>query len=365
MTGGERMGRTWVVLFSFAAVLVSLGCPRTPDKTAVVIELEPMYFTLLKSGDSVEVKNFDLQEMFDRAGKLFEAGRCSEAKRLYMAVASSAPEASTRGLALFNAALCELALGKPGASVALLEQAEKLVDPEEGARVAVLKMQALVELGRFEEVLRLGEVFLKDPLAAEFAWSAHTSMAAAMAVDGEYTLAEEHLHKALALLLEHTPIPEQYRNREIARVYFKMGLIYRDLFNHIEFHLPVERMTVDMTDKLAILRHAEELFLACVRLREPNFSPRAGIQIARLYEGFAISLLQAEVPTDLTELELQVYQEELNARVIPFLQRAAEIFGRTVNLCATNRFPAQWLKRASAGKDRVEQQIESLKRTIQ
>ena len=107
MTRRERMGRKWAVLVSFAAVLVSLGCPRTPDKKAVVIELDPMYFTLLKSGDSLEVKNFDLQEMFDRAGKLFEAGRCSEAKRLYMAVADSAPDASTKGLALFNAALCE------------------------------------------------------------------------------------------------------------------------------------------------------------------------------------------------------------------------------------------------------------------
>ena len=61
-------GCLWVV-----AVLCA-GCPRPPDEQKAM-ELEPMYFTILKKGGNAVVKDYDTTEVFDRAEKLFTEGK--------------------------------------------------------------------------------------------------------------------------------------------------------------------------------------------------------------------------------------------------------------------------------------------------
>ncbi len=339
--------------------LVLSGCPRPPDETMPVIELEPMYITILKKGDTVEVKDYDTSELFQKAEEAFAAGRITEAKRLYTIVAKDSPEAEGRGVAWFNIALCELALEQPGAAMDALAHAEEALATDAG-QVRLLKVRALAMLGEWEQVKEQGEPLLEQDLDPLWQAQLHVYLGQAAFLEDLLEEADGHYATSLDLILTHTPLKQQRRNRLLANVYFYQGRVYGRLFRKLGFKMPVERMMFDMTDKLALMRQAEEIYLSAVRVRDEKWSPRAGFEVASLYESFATELLRAEIPPDLEPLEIQVYTEELNKKVVPFLLQAKDIHEKNAGMCTTYGLNSQWKERSAKKASEIDGLITSL-----
>jgi tetratricopeptide (TPR) repeat protein len=340
--------RRALAVVPLALVLLTLtGCPRPPEETAPIVELEPLFITILKKGDKTLVKDFDQAELFERAERQFREGRVSPARKTWLMIARETNNREAAGLAWFNVALCELALDKPGAALEAVEQARTLVtDAETRTHIGLLELRALAGLGEWEQVRNRGTALLDQHPPAE--WLAQTLLFVGRAEfqAGDLAEADRRFAEALDVILHTVSLKEQYGDGTLAEIYFRRGQIHRRLFDSLEFKLPVERMTLDMTDKLALMRQAEELFLGAVRMRNVTWSPRAGFETASLYHGFALDLLKAEVPGDLNELEMQVYAEELAKKILPLLQKARNIHQNNISMCTTYRFDSPWKKRS-------------------
>jgi len=358
----RRVG--FLLLFAGLAVALS-GCPRQPDQVEPeVMELEPMFFTIIKKGGAISVQDFEVSELFDKAGRLLAEGKPAQAKKTYMLVATDLPDTEAAGFAWLYVALCEVAMEKPGAALEAAEKALPLVtDEEDKAFAKLVRIQALEMLGEWGRVESEGRALLDEGVPD--LWVARISLylGQAYAQQEQLDKAEKHYRAGLELLLSEMPLKEQYRDTMVASAYFRLGQVFKKLFERMKLKLPVERMLIDMSDKLAVMRQAEKHFLDAVTTRNHEWSPRAGFEVARLYETFAIDLMQAEVPEDLSKLEKQVYTDELNLKILPFLRRAKDIHLKNVAMCDTYRFSSAWRKKSRQRAGEIGGMIDNLTRT--
>jgi tetratricopeptide (TPR) repeat protein len=355
--------RYWLVLVS--VISVCTACPRPPDDTKPqLIQLEPMYFTILKKGNKVKVEDHDTGDLFAEAERHFAAGRPAEAKKLYDMVADNAAEAETRGLAWFNIALCELSMEQPGAALTALQKAEASSPGADKQQVTLLKVQAHAMAGQWQQVDKLGKTLLKETL--EPVWAAKVNLYLGQSRYAEDLLdeAQDRYKKAIDLVLHNVSISAQYQHSLLASAYFHLGQVYRRMFGKIQLLMPMERMSLDVPDKLALMRKAEEVYLLALRVRDSKWSPRAGFQIGTLYEAFAMSLLQAEEPDTLTAYERQVYTEELNKKVLPLLSRSREIHRKNVTMCETYLLRSPFKKKSRSKIAALDKTIANLSRAI-
>jgi tetratricopeptide (TPR) repeat protein len=329
------------------------------------MELEPMYFTILKTGDRVEIKNYDANELFKKAEELFAAGRMAQAKKTYLMVANEAIEPEVAGLAWFDVALCELALDKPGAALQALTRAAPLIkDLETLNHITLLTMESHARSGDWKQVKELGDALQNTDLPAHWSARAHLLQGRSEYQASDLAEADRHFKAAINRILSSKSLKEQYGDGPLSEAWFRRGLVQRQLFKQIKFALPVGRMTLDMTDKLALMRQAEELFLNAVRNRNETWSPQAGYEVANLYHTFALDLMQAEVPASFNELERRIYVQELNAKVLPFLRRAQAIHNNNTSMCETYRFSSKWNKKSRRKATEVKDLMEELARSL-
>ena len=346
-----------------AVAMLATACPRRVDVPVVIMELDPMYFTMVTTGGKDEVRSLGEEEMLEEAVRLLDEGAWLEAKKMFLSLAENTRSPGLKGVAMYHVAWCDLALNSPGEALRWLDRSlEHLEAPEDQKTAQVVKVQALGMLGRWREVLSLGDVLLARELTGMAAVTVEDYVGRARVLEGEPVLAERHFEQAVATLLDHVPIAGQYRNRTLAGLYYRLGELYRDWFETIALRLPVERMTIDMADKLALMRKGEERFMASVRVRDPEFSAQAGMAVSGLYRRFAGDLLGAEVPDDLDDLELLVYQQELARHVIPYLERAVHLLEQTVEMIRMYQFPRQQLSQAGEALEQTSQELDVQKR---
>lgn len=335
-----------IARYLLLVVLVPLvaACPRPPeDEHPQVIELEPMFFTILRKGDKSVVKDYDSAEVFAKAEGFMREGRIADARKLYQMVARDGEGTTAAASAWFNLALCELAMDRPGDALTALDKARAGgVSEEDLTRIRILQVEARADRGEWDNVRSEGELLLRAALAPDWEAKVRLFLAAAALNRDDLPEAENQARTALRQLLSFLSLQAQHGDNLVAQASFRLGEVFRIQFERLKLLMPVERMTYDLSDKLALLRQAEEHYLEAVRVRSSTWSPRAGYQVAALYEAFAFDTLNAEVPSDLNELELQVYAEELNRKVIPFLEKAADIHRKNVTMCDTYRFDSAW-----------------------
>jgi len=360
---GMRMREKILVLGAVA--LFAAGCPRPPDEPKPqVIELEPMFFTILKKGDTVEVKDYGLGEMFDRAEALAKEGRFAEARQLYLTVAKDVGRKRAAGFAWMNVALCDVGLDSPGSALESVGKARALLkEPEELTQLNLVELQAFTMMGKWDEVKKGGFALLGTELPGDWGARVHLYMAQAYMVEEVFDEAEGHARAALDGLFSSVPLAEQYGNPMVCEAYTRLGMVHAGLARRIKFRMPVERMTLDMSDKLALMRQAEEHFLPAIRMHNDEWSPRAGFEEGELYRTFALDLLGAEVPADLEPLEVEVYASELSAKVLPLLRKSREIHRKNVTMCGTHGYGARWRVRSEERISELDSTVKAIEET--
>jgi hypothetical protein len=348
------MRRSRLFFLVILATMMS-GCPRPPDEKTPVVELEPLFITILKTGDKLEVKDFDQSELFARGQEQFEAGEIAKARRTYLLMARESNDAEVKGIAWFNVALCEMSLERPGAAREAVASARPHIqDPETLVHLELIELKSLAALGEWEQVRsRGGEVARKEMAPG---WLAQVQLLSGRAEfqAGKLPAADAFFRQSLDTILNNLSLKDQYGNAMLAEIYFRRGQVLRRLFDGLKFKMPLSRMSVDMADKLSLMRQAEEHFLNAVRTRSVEWSPRAGYQNAELYHAFGLDLLQAEVPDDLSDEEVTIYQEELAKKVLPLLRKSQNVHSNNFGMCKTYRFTSPWCDKSKARRTELE-----------
>jgi tetratricopeptide (TPR) repeat protein len=351
------------VVLLLVATTILAGCPRPPDEKTPIIELEPLFITILKRGDKVEVKDFDQGELFARAAKQFEAGHVGEARTTYLLIAREAPAPEVAALGWFNVALCEMALERPGAALEAVREARARTRVKENlTHLSLIELDALAAAGEWEKVKEQGPALVSRDMDPSWLAQVQLLVGRAEFQAGKLTAADGRYVAALEAILNSLPLNEQYGNSLLAETYYRRAQLQKRLFDTIKFRLPIERMSVDMSDKMALLRQSEEYYLNSVRTRHSNWSPRSGFEMAALYQGFALDLLQAEVPGDLTAEEVGIYAEELAKKVVPLLRKGQSVHANNKRMCKTYHFASPWCDKSDSKRLELEALEEELLR---
>jgi len=340
------MSRAALVCVPLLAV-VCLGCPRPQPE--ILIEVEPIYITYLKTGDGARVADMDADEAFARAEERFRKQEFSDARKLYRMVGQNSKDSETRRNAWHNAGLCSMSLEDFASALELFERAMgETADDEEHAMTRALMGQCLAKLGRWDDArqafrLALATEALPTKVRAEaLVWDARGAVVA-----DDLKRAEVRLAEAQGVLHDTIRIRDQQGNELLAQSYFYRAEIFRVMARRLKMLLPQERMERDLAARRELFRQAEDYYSVAIRVRHHLWSIRAGYALGMMAEEFARDLQAAEVPEDLDAASRELYFQELEPYVKGILAEARDYYDRTVKLAGRMKFENEWVEKCA------------------
>ncbi|MFH1532362.1 MAG: tetratricopeptide repeat protein [Pseudomonadota bacterium] len=342
-----RVAKGWILCLA----VFCLGCPRPQPE--ILIDVEPIYITYLKTGDDVRLADLNADEAFNRAEEQFRKREFSDARRLYRMVGENATSSETRRNAWHNAGLCSMSLEDYASALELFERSMgEAATNEEHAMTRALLGQCLAKLGRWSDAteafrLALATEALPSRVRAEaLVWDARGAI-----VRDDLKRAELRLAEAQAILLDTVRIRDQQGHELLAQSYFLRAEIFRSMALRMKMRLPQDRMERDLATRRELFRQAEDYYSIAVRVRHDHWSVRAGHGLGMMAEEFARDLQVAEVPEDLDPESRELYFKELEPFVLGILAEARDYYDRTIKLAARMKFENEWVDKCVTRRD--------------
>ena len=337
----------WVPAFAFFVI----GCPRPSPE--ILIEVDPIYITYLKTGDGPRVADMDTDEVLSEAEELFRGGDFSAARKLFRMVGNHATTSEIRRDALHNAGLCSMTLEDFSDALDLFERAlAETADDAEHAMTRALQGQCLARLGRWDETPEAFRRALATPSLPSLV------RAEALVWNGRGALVREDLHnaelrlkEAQGILLDTVRIRDQQGHSLLAQAYYYQAEIFRIMARRVNIRLPQERMERDLAAKLTLFRQAEDYYSVAIRIRQGIWSCRSGYSLGMMAEEFARDLRTAEVPPDFDKESRELYFQELEPFVQRILGEASDYYDRTIRLAARLKFENEWVEKSKTRRD--------------
>jgi tetratricopeptide (TPR) repeat protein len=346
----RRRGDWWLAL----GVFVLGGCASAPRGDS--IEMEAMHFAVIDGPGGRRVEALDPETLFIEGNRAFEAQDFAQAADKYAMIVDRFPGSRWERVATFNAGL---ALEKDKRFADAVPRFEALVRDVAGSKDA---QDALFRIAACEEAMQDWSgmhASVEEILRPHFPGLGVGDRIAALALRGrawegrgELALAERDYRAALELYQKNLELRGLDKSPQ-----FRIGEIYKDLFASIRFKLPLERMARDLEDKSNFFLMAQSAYLRALRLQHADWAVVAGFQLGALYEQMYIDMLAAEVPSDLTEEELGIYNEELKKKVRPLLVRAIDIFERNLRLGQRFGKRDDWMAKTEASLARLNDML--------
>lgn len=343
----SRAAFLWIPAFA----LLIPGCPRpTPE---ILIEVDPIFITYLKTGDGPRVADMDTDEALSEAEELFRRGDFSAARKLFRMMGNHATTSEIRRDALHNAGLCSMTLEDFADALDLFERAlAEEADDAEHAMTRALQGQCLARLGRWGDTSEAFRRALATPSLPTLV------RAEALVWDGRGALVREDLHhaelrleEAQGILFDTVRIRDQQGHSLLAQAYFFRAEIFRILARRVKMHLPQERMERDFAAKRSLFRQAEDNYAVAIRVRHGRWSCRSGYSLGMMAEEFARDLRTAEVPPDFDKESRELYFQELEPFVQKILGEARDYYERTIRLAARLKIENEWVEKCKTRRD--------------
>lgn len=351
----ERVGIVLAMTF--------LGACASSSET---IEMDPMRFAVIEDERGRRVESLDPETLFQEGNRAFEANDFALAADKYELVLKGSPGSRWEKVATFNAGLALEKAGRHAEAVPRFEAMVALVRGSKDAQDALFRLAACHEaLGDWRAMAAVGDELMRP----HFADIGVVDRIAALAVrgrgregQGQLALAERDYRAALERYRAHLGERGLDKSPYVSLAQYRIGEIYRELFASIRFKLPLERMARDLEDKSNFFLMAQSAFLRTLRLQHPDWAVVAGYRLGLLYEAMYEDMLAAEVPTELTPEEREIYFEELRAKVRPLLDRAIDIYERNLRLGQRFGKRDDWMQKTEASLARLQAILEAVRR---
>jgi tetratricopeptide (TPR) repeat protein len=350
------MGRGWAArTWTGWGVALGLGVGACASKPAVV-ELPPLRFAVV--GQRVEA--LDADTLHEEATRAYDTRAFVLAAEKYGLIADRFPESRYGAVAAFNAGLALEKEARFDEAAQRFEQAVRQARRPADADDALLRLAGCHEAREDWSGMRsAGERLLGDDGGARLTVA---NRLAAYAIRGRghegtgaLARAERDYRAALTLYQQHLGDGALEQSPFVSLAQLRIAEIYQALFASISFRLPLARMERDLEDKSNFFLMAQSAYLRSLRLRHPDFATLAGYRLGLLYERMHADLVAAEVPTDLTPEEVEVYHEELRSQVKPLLERAVEIYERNLRLGQRFGRDDAWVRETEASLARLRE----------
>jgi len=254
---------------------------------------------------------------------LEQLGRHEEAAAQYQALITAAPGSADARDAAFRLAVCQRVLGR----YAEAERTLRVLLTDRGAR----------PLERYLARIRLGEVLI-----------------ALLRLD-------DAEHELRSLLTRARPRPNRTEplltGPMLAEAQYTLARVYRTRFDALPIRLPLEQMGKDVAAKVEVFKRAQSAYLRAVRIGVAATTTASGMELGQMYEDFCRDFVEAPIPPDLAQEEIDVYYELLLKEVRPLLGQAIYVYEKSLGVA----------ERLGAANDFVESsrgRLEALKKAL-
>ncbi len=342
----------------FAVVVLTfhgLGCSTPGPVRETRVELEPVVIGPDTNGT---VRALGAVGMFKDASQAYTNGKLEAAARRFLELCEVFPESPQAPHARFNAGIALLRLGKLGEAEKALTLARELFVARGTANDVADADRQLIrcyeEQKRWDRLIPAAQALMQRvKLGVTERIEMEVRLGVAKYELGRLAEAERWLRRALEGHRQNLSVPSLQGNAYVSRAQFLIGSVYGELFTSVRFRLPVERMRRDLSDKSSFFLKAQAAYLGCVRLGHPKWSVAAGFQLGKLYEDFYDAMMEAEVPSDLSAEEKEIYFAELKKKIKPMVHRAIDVYERNLAMSDRQHDGAEWAKRTSLQLERM------------
>jgi tetratricopeptide (TPR) repeat protein len=318
----------------------------------LVIEVDP---------DTGEVVAYDPRSLLDAGNEAFQAGRPARAIAYYEQLAEEFPQSSLVVPALYNRGLALERLGAHDAAVAqYLELAERIGEGRDAIDATIRAGAVLAELGRWPDAIESFERLLeRGDLSATDRVEGHARLGYVLYENKRDPRAEAVLREGLEIVDNLGGGEHLETNAYVAMIHFYLGMIPRRQFSEIPLRLPDEQMEQDLEDKSELVLLAHERLSRAIHAGDPRWATAAGFELGAMQEEFWQAIVSAPIPPHLGPRAVEAYTEEVHVQARVFLERALNLYRKTVELAEAYRTSTRYSRAAEA---RAEAVVEILAR---
>lgn len=298
------------------------------------------------------------QQLLARGEASFKAKNFKDAAAAFDRLVAAYPGSPEVQGALYDAGLAWAHLGNYEIS---FERFQAVIqrDPsgKDGLDASFRAAEALYALGRFDQAAGLLQQIERRPgLDAPERAEATVKRGICLFDAGQLDPAERELREAL----------RQYRQGGLlgevdvyfpSQAWFYLGEIYRRYFMEIKFDPngeSEEKLQRDLETKAELLLTAQGHYLRCIRLGDPEWATASGFRVGELYQQLYEALVGAPVPRQLDAEEQAAYRKTLARRLRVLVQKAVEVYDRTLDAADRTGAHNPFVARARASLTRLK-----------
>jgi len=339
-----------LVVFGCAALIYSCASHKQ------VVDLGAIELIATRTPSGYKVDVLDPQILFDEAAKDYEEGLFLDAIRKYSLIIERFAEHSLADYALYNRGVCYAKVERPLQAKQDFERfLKKHKDDPDAFDASLWLGKVMCDLGEWEGAENaLRKALEKKDLSLPMEIEARAYLAQTLRKQGRYSSARRQVDMVFRLYSMNLSRPEMVQNYYVAMACFIGASIWHDMFSRIRFYLPVERMEKDLDDKTSYFWRAHSEYLRTMRVGNIYWGVKAGLALGRLFEEFYEHLMEAEVPSELTSEDLDVYYKELKRMTRPLLVEAMRVYERNIQIARLNGANEEWLSEAHQRIQRIK-----------
>ena len=304
------------------------------DQELTQLETDPILIRATIDGEMITTESLDAEEVFQKGFYDYQARRYEDALEQYRIIIDYLPDSRFHLPALYNGGLASEQLEQwRNAADIYARILEEYADSSEALNARFRLANALHELKDYRGVDELlTEILLRDDLSHFDRVEAHVRRGQALLELEEWSDAENSFRNVLEVNARATrgdQLAEE--SRFMVQTHFGIGKAHHGRMNEIALVLPPARMSEDLETKADHHQRAQVSYIRALRQHHPYWSVAAGYMIGRLYQDFYMDIFTAEIPDDLSELELSVYFEELRNKTRVLMDRALNVYERNLS----------------------------------
>ena len=297
----------------------------------------------------IGLDHYDGDQLFALGLEAFEGEQFDVSAYIFSHLLEVFPEHSDRVPASWNLALSLEKVGRIAEAIVGFEGYVALVAPSDGEEAAQgrLRIATLLQReGRYSEILQV----LDTPSAfvgyEDYEiWEMRALRAIAKGASGEFRWAEGELNRLRMEIKRSTRKTGDRSPYQAAMVWYLAGALDRlhaasVLLDSVD---DIEQLDQAIGEKADLLLMARRRFKRAIEHGEPTWSGPAAFALGAVYRDFRRDMLEAPVPTGLSEEQFLVYERLVQQRTQEFLDAAVKDYRAILAAASGWRLEAPWV----------------------
>jgi tetratricopeptide (TPR) repeat protein len=355
---------SWVAGLGLLAAL-GTGCGgSTPQKGTTArqtMEFEELRINArAKEGGGYDFESYDASDLFKRATDSLNAKKCQDAVGLYDKLVSEFPASEYVSASLYNAGLCQQALGDfAGAAEHYTRVRKERPESDDVKDASFLLAEVLIQLERYDETIEIAdELLAREDLSADERLEAMARRAQGLLGQRKLDEAEQYAQSALSYFRTR-PKDQTIRDEFFAAACnYVLAETFRLREEDMQFPEGLEPQKAVLVKRAELVLAAQREYFNTIsfqNLDNLHWAAASGYRIGHMYDELWQAIMSAPVPKNLRGEGEKVYHDELAKLIKPLIRHAIRYWELTLMFIERTGMKTTWSEKTKTDLARVRQ----------